>query len=121
MKALPSSHRKTPTTLSTKVSASQSDKAEEYDPKDFNLSPEEAKMFDVQQVYVFSLNPRESYEIVLEEINNEETYSSSSSHFDLDERLIDSDMLMAEAAEADRIYLELKERSLRTKRAAVKE
>jgi hypothetical protein len=39
----------------------------------------------------------------------------------LDERLIDSDMLMAEAAEADRIYHELKERSLRSKRAAAKE
>lgn len=39
----------------------------------------------------------------------------------MDERLIDSDMLMAEAAEADRIYHELKERSLRSKRAAAKE
>ena len=27
----------------------------EYNPKDFNMSPEEAKMFDVQQVYVFHL------------------------------------------------------------------
>ncbi len=26
---------------------------EGYDPKDFNMTPEEAKMFDVQQVYVF--------------------------------------------------------------------
>lgn len=57
----------------------------------------------------------------LEEINNEETYASNSSHFDLDERLIDYDMLVAEPAEADRIYLELKERSLRSKRAAAKE
>ena len=30
-------------------------------------------------------------------------------------------MLVAEPAEADRIYLELKERSLRSKRAAAKE
>ena len=27
----------------------------EYDPKDFDMTPEEAKMFDVQQVYVFEL------------------------------------------------------------------
>ena len=39
----------------------------------------------------------------------------------MDERLIDYDMLVAEPAEADRIYLELKERSLRSKRAAAKE
>lgn len=85
------------------------------------MTPEEAKMFDVQQVYVFHLSPQSNYDLVLEEINNEETYNISSSHFDLDERLIDSDMLMAEAAEADRIYFELKERSLRSKRAAAKE
>lgn len=62
-----------------------------------------------------------NYELILEEIQNEETYSQNSSHFDLDERLIDYDMLVAEPAEADRIYLELKERSLRSKRAAAKE
>jgi hypothetical protein len=85
------------------------------------MSPEEAKMFDVQQVYVFQLDLKTHYDIVLEEIQNEETYSQNSSHFDLDERLIDYDMLVAEPAEADRIYLELKERSLRSKRAAAKE
>jgi hypothetical protein len=58
--------------------------------------------------------------MTLEEITHEETYASSG-HFDLDERLIDSDMLLAEPAEADRIYMELKERSLRSKRAAAKE
>ena len=58
--------------------------------------------------------------MILEEITHEETYASSG-HFDLDERLIDSDMLLAEPAEADRIYMELKERSLRSKRAAAKE
>lgn len=78
-------------------------------------------MFDVQQVYVFQLDSKTYYDIVLEEIQNEETYSQNSSHFDLDERLIDYDMLVAEPAEADRIYLELKERSLRSKRAAAKE
>lgn len=85
------------------------------------MSPEEAKMFDVQQVYVFQLSAAATYDLILEEIQNEETYSQNSSHFDLDERLIDYDMLVAEPAEADRIYLELKERSLRSKRAAAKE
>jgi hypothetical protein len=93
----------------------------EFDPKDFDMTPEDAKKFDVQQVYVFQLDMKSHYNIVLEEISNEETYSQNSSHFDLDERLIDYDMLVAEPAEADRIYLELKERSLRSKRAAARE
>ena len=78
-------------------------------------------MFEAQQVYVFELPKAHEYDLILEEIQNEETYSQKSSHFDLDERLIDYDTLVAKPAEADRIYLELKERSLRSKRAAAKE
>ena len=85
------------------------------------MTPEEAKMFDVQQVYVFELPKQIQYDLILEEITNEETYYGNSIHFDLDERLIDYDMLVADNEEADRIYLELKERSLRSKRAAAKE
>jgi hypothetical protein len=39
------------------------------------MTPEDAKKFDVQQVYVFQLDMKSHYNIVLEEISNEETYS----------------------------------------------
>lgn len=74
------------------------------------------------QVYIFNLSAQvasrvnTSYE-TLDHPDN----AQSSPHFDLDDRLIDFDMLVAEPAEADRIYQELKERALRRKRIDAKE
>lgn len=39
------------------------------------MTPEEAKMFDIQQVYIFELPKLSEYDLILEEIQNEETYS----------------------------------------------
>jgi hypothetical protein len=50
-------------------------KFKEFDPKDFDMTPEESKSFNIQQVYVFQLDMKAHYNIVLEEISNEETYS----------------------------------------------
>jgi len=55
-------------------------------------------------------------------IENEDEFDSSNSAFwDLDDRLIDSDMLVAEPEEADRIYRQLKERAMRRAAISAKE
>lgn len=54
-------------------------------------------------------------------IENEDEFDVEGGHYELDDRLIDSDMLMAEPEEADRIYLQLKERAMRRAAIAAKE
>ena len=87
-----------------------------YTPED--LKSEDAKKYDWTQVYSFSLPAGSHYARVVESIDDPE---SMSNFWDLDDRLIDVDMLVADPVEADRIYLELKERAIRRKRLDAKE
>ena len=47
--------------------------------------------------------------------------SSDSATLEIDERLLDNDMLIADNEEADRIYRELKERALKQRRKDIKD
>lgn len=72
------------------------------------------------QVYVFSLPENIDFNTQQENHENPESVEEGA-HWDLDDRLIDYDMLVAEPEEADKIYQELKERALRRKRIEAKE
>ena len=80
---------------------------------------EEAKKYDWSQVYEFTLPAGGQYDTTFE--NEDEFDSSNSAFWDLDDRLIDYDMLVAEPEEADRIYRQLKERAMRRAAVSAKE
>ena len=87
-----------------------------FTPED--LSSEEAKKYFWSQVFTFEFPADKQYDCVIE---NEDEFDTEGGHYELDDRLIDSDMLMAEPEEADRIYIQLKERAMRRAAIAAKE
>lgn len=83
------------------------------------ISKNDANMFYVTQVMTIELPPSRMEEAKYETIDDCDY--SDSAMLELDERLIDYDMLMADNEEADRIYHELKERALKQRRKDIKD
>ena len=75
------------------------------------LSNDDVNKYDITQVYTFELPDDRNNEAVYETIDDYD--SSDSAALEIDERLLDNDMLIADNEEADRIYRELKERALK--------
>jgi hypothetical protein len=78
------------------------------------LNTDDVNKYDITQVYTVELPADRRHEAKYETIDDYDTSDSAS--FEIDERLLDNDMLIADKEEVDRIYKELKERALKQKR-----
>ena len=74
--------------------------------------------FDVTEQLVITLADKIQPEAQYERIQD---CSLDSLAWEIDDRLIDFDMLTSDAADADRMYLELKERAIRQKKKELKD
>ena len=83
------------------------------------LNSEDVNKYDITQVFNFILPPERKDEARYETIDDYD--SSDSATLEIDERLLDNDMLIADNEEVDRIYRELKERALKQRRKDIKD
>jgi hypothetical protein len=87
-----------------------------YTPEYFKS--EDAKKYDWTQTYTFMLPNEFSYDLTQQNLDDPESLDD---FFDIDDRFIDVDMLVADPEEADRIYVELKDRAIRKRKHDIKE
>ncbi len=87
-----------------------------YTPEYFKS--EDAKKYDWTQTYTFVLPGGFRADVSQQSLDEPESLDD---FFDIDDRFIDVDMLVADPAEADRMYMELKERAIRRRKHEIKE
>lgn len=83
-----------------------------YAPED--LKSEEAKKYDWTQVTTFTFEPKQlrmPFNVVIQNLDDPDSLPDDM--WELDDRLIDTDMLQLENEEANRVYKDLKSRALR--------